>query len=84
MRAILEFGCSRIGFVSGKKISKPWLNFVPLPILNWFVKRWEDIIFTLLVTHQSKDAAYLTPLIYGLGIFFSNEKGQTGVRSKFF
>ena len=44
-------------------------------------QRWEDIIFTLLVTHQSKDAAYLTPLIYGLGIFFSNEKG---VRSKVF
>lgn len=39
-------------------------------------QRWEDIIFTLLEMHPSKVAAYFTPLIYWLGIFFSNEKGQ--------
>lgn len=34
VRAILEFGCSRICFVSGKKTFKA----VPLTILNWFVR----------------------------------------------
>lgn len=84
MRAILKFGCSRIGFVFWHTISKPWLDFVPLTILGWFVRNRASndspVVgrhhITLLLMRQSEDAAYLTPLIHRLEIFFSNEKGQ--------
>lgn len=83
MRAILKFGCSRIGFVFWQTISKPWLDFVPLTILGWFVRNRASndspVVgrhHMLLLMRQSEDAAYLTPLIHRLGIFFSNEKGQ--------